>query len=343
MTVPIGAAELTAAWLSEVLEVAVASVEVTPVGTGQTGSSHRVTVAYGEPTGLPTTFVAKLGAQDPEVRSRVAHGYRAEVAFYERIASTVRVPVPRCFASRISDDGTTFVLLLEDLAPAQQGDQIAGCTPDVVLAGARALAGLHAPRWCDPTWKQLDVLTFPLVDEESAPGMGDLVRLATDVFLATLGERLDEADRLLLDGIPERIPAWLLQRPDRFALLHGDYRLDNLMIGPAGEVTVVDWQTLAVGLPARDLAYWVTTSVEPAVRREVERAAVAAYHSRLEVAGYDLADCEEDYRLGQLQVPLIATLGWAFTTQTERGAEMMTAMVRRSCAALRDLGTLEGA
>ena len=47
--------------------------------------------------------------------------------------------------------------------------------------------------------------------------------------------------------------------------------LDNLMLGPDGSVTVVDWQTLTVGLPGRDLAYWITTSVSPDLRREVER------------------------------------------------------------------------
>ena len=148
-------------------------------------------------------------------------------------------------------------------------------------------------------------------------------------------------DRETLDAVPAKIPAWLLASPERFALLHGDYRLDNLMLAPDGSVTVVDWQTLAVGLPARDLAYWITTSVEPEVRRTVEHQAISTYHEKLAVPGYDLATCEEDYRLGQLHVPLIATLGWAFTTQTARGGDMMLAMVRRSCAALRDLGTLE--
>lgn len=340
MTVPVGPGDLTVDWLTEALGVPVASVAVTAVGTGQTGSSHRVVVTYDETTDLPVSFVAKLGAEDPEVRARVAHGYRAEVAFYDRIAPTVDVPVPRCFASRITEDGTVFALLLEDLAPAEQGDQIAGCTTDVVLAGAKALAGLHGPRWCDPTWKDLDVLSLPLVDEQSAPGMGDLVRMATDVFLSTLGDRMSPADRETLDAVPAKIPAWLLATPERFALLHGDYRLDNIMLSPT-RVTVVDWQTLAVGLPARDLAYWITTSVEPSARKAAEAQAISAYHARLGVDGYDLSTCEEDYRLGQLHVPLIATLGWAFTTQTERGADMMLAMVRRSCAALRDLGTLE--
>ena len=38
---------------------------------------------------------------------------------------------------------------------------------------------------------------------------------------------------------------------------------------------------------------------------------------------------------------LIATLGWAFTTQTERGGRMMLAMVERSCRAIRDLKTFD--
>ena len=210
----------------------------------------------------------------------------------------------------------------------------------MVLTGARALAGLHGPRWCDPTWKDLDVLTIPLVTEESAPGMGDLARMATDTFLSTLGSRLADEDRATLDAFPSAVPGWLLACPERFALLHGDFRLDNLMLAPNGSVTVVDWQTLCVGLPARDLAYWVTTSVEPELRREVEARAIAAYHQALGVADYDLATCEADYRLGQLHTLLIATLGWAFTTQTERGGDMMLAMVRRACVAIRDLEVL---
>jgi aminoglycoside phosphotransferase (APT) family kinase protein len=270
----------------------------------------------------------------------VAHGYRAEHAFYERIAATVEVPVPAVYASALSDDATQVVLLMEDLAPAVQGDQLAGTSLDVVLAGARALAGLHAPRWCDPTWKDLDVLTMPLATEDSARGMGELVRLATDTFLDSLGPRMTEEDRQTLDAFPKAVAEWLLQTPERFTLLHGDFRLDNVMLHPDGTLKVVDWQTLAVGLPARDLAYWVTTSLSAGDRRAGEATAVAAYHAALGVDGYSLAQCEEDYRAGQLHTLLITTLGWAFTTQTERGGRMMLAMVERACAAVRDLGVL---
>lgn len=337
-SVPDGITGVTDSWLAEALVLDVVSVTATAVGTGQTGSSHRLNVLLAD--GTERTYVAKTGAEDPEVRGRVAHGYRAEVVFYRDIAPTVDVPVPTIHASAITEDGTQFVLLMDDLSPATQGDQIAGTTADVVLAGARALAGLHGPRWCDPTWKDLEVLTLPLSTAESAPGMGDLARMATDTFLGTLGPRMTEQDRATLDAFPAAVPAWLLDRPERFALLHGDFRLDNLMLHPDGGVTVVDWQTLTVGLPARDLAYWITTSVSPELRREVEREAVAAYHQDLGVPGYDLETCFDDYRVSQFHTLLIATLGWAFTTQTERGGDMMLAMVGRACAAIRDLEVL---
>lgn len=334
VTVPDGIAGVTADWLTEALGRPVSSVSVSPIGTGQTGCTYRLALDDG------STLVAKTGAEDPEVRARVAYGYRAELAFYRDIAPTLDVPVPTVHAAVATEDCSQFVLLMDDLAPAVQGDQIAGTTPEVVVEGARGLAGLHGPRWCDPAWRDLDVLTMPLVDEQSAQGMGDLARMAADTFLATLGPRLSPEDKDTFDAFPAAVPDFLLARPERFSLLHGDYRLDNLMLHPYGGVTVVDWQTLTVGLPARDLAYWVTTSLAPEDRRTTEARAVAAYHSALAVEGYDLATAEEDYRAGQLHTLLIVALGWAFTTQTERGGEMMTVMAQRSCAALRDLGVL---
>jgi hypothetical protein len=41
-----------------------------------------------------------------------------------------------------------------------------------------------------------------------------------------------------------------------------------------------------------------------------------------------------------LQGPLVATFGCAFGTRSERGDRMFATMVARSCAAIRELGTL---
>jgi aminoglycoside/choline kinase family phosphotransferase len=341
---------LTSEWLTDALEqaghhgVRVTDVSVEEIGTGQTGASFRMHVSFADRTDLPSTFVAKLPADDAAVRERVALGYRAEVAFYDTVAATVRVPVPQCFVSAISPDAQSFVLILEDLAPARQGDQLVGCTRAQALVGVQALAGLHGPRWCDPAWHAFGATALPTANEALAKGLGDVARMATDMFVERLGGRLSEADRQTLGAYPERIPTWLLAYPQRFSLLHGDYRLDNLMFTPDNSsVVVVDWQTLSVGLPARDLAYFVGTSLPTDNRAEHEHALVKAYHSALldfGVCDYPLETCFDDYRIGMLQAPLIATLGAAFSATTERGDEMMLVMLERTCEAIRSLGTL---
>ena len=81
----------------------------------------------------------------------LAGAYRGEVSFYADLAATVAVVVPRCHYAAIRAGTGEFTLLLEDLAPAEQGDQLAGCTAAQARAAVVNLAGLHGPRWCDPT------------------------------------------------------------------------------------------------------------------------------------------------------------------------------------------------
>ena len=121
--------------------------------------------------------------------------------------------------------------------------------------------------------------------------------------------------------------------------------LDNLLYDPAHtQVTVVDWQTLGVGLPARDLAYFTATSLLPDNRAGAERGLVESYHSALlshGVRDYGIETCWRDYRLAMLQVPLITTLGYAFSAATDRGDDMVLVMLERGGRAIRELGTLE--
>ena len=267
LAIPRGPADVTPEWLTAVLRTDVRAVQVTPIGTGQTGATYRLAVEYGLPsTDLPTTFAIKLSSQDDAVRERVALGYRSEHAFYTEVADEVRVPLPRHYHCEISTDGGDFVLLLADLAPAVQGDQIRGCTPAEADLGVRALAGLHGPTWCDPRWTDFPGVVMSVASEDAIKGLGDIAVLATTMTLERLGARMTAQDRETAAEAMSLATRWLMADRDRFALLHGDYRLDNLLFDPdRTRVTVVDWQTLGVGLPARDLAYF--TGHQPASRR----------------------------------------------------------------------------
>jgi len=337
--------EVSAEWLAQVLGTDVTAVQITPVGTGQTGATYRVAAQYGSTTALPPSFVVKLPAQEQAVRERVSLSYRSEHAFYTEVADTLDVPLPRCYHCAMADDGAQFVLLLADMAPAEQGDQIRGCTTVEAALAVSALAGLHGPRWCDPAWLNFAGTVMPRPDEAGARGLGDITVLAVQTTLEKLGSRMSAQDRDTVEESGALIADWLLGAPDRFSLLHGDYRIDNLLFDPQRtEVTVVDWQTLAVGLPARDLSYFLATSLQPADRAAAERALVDAYHDALiarGVTGYDREMCWQDYRFGMLQVPLITTLGFAFSAATERGDDMALTMLERGSQAIRALGTLE--
>jgi hypothetical protein len=346
LNIPRRPEDVTPSWLGSVLGADVDAVAVTPIGTGQTGATYRVAATYATTTDLPTSFAIKLSAQDDAVRERVALGYRSEVEFYSKVADHVRIPVPKSFHHDISPDGADVVLLLDDMAPAVQGDQIAGCSHDEARLAVEALAGLHGPSWCRPEWTTLSAIVMPKPgDAEAAKGLGEVSKMAAGIVVDRLGASITPEDQETLIAAMSLVTPWLLAEPDRYALMHGDYRLDNMLFDPQRtRITVVDWQTVGVGLPARDLAYFTATSLDPAVRAEIERDLVEHYHRALTgygVADYDLDTCWNDYRLGVVQAPLLVALGTAFASTTERGDDMMLAMLSRGCRAIRELGSLD--
>jgi len=351
MSIPRYPDDVTREWLSTVLNrsdarATLSDVHVAAIGTGQTGATYRVSVTYVEnPCRLPDTFVIKLPAQDDTVRDRVAIGYRSECAFYTGVADRVRVPTPQCFYCEISDDALDYALLLADQAPAVQGDQIAGCGEREAREVVKALAGLHGPSWCDARWLDFPGIAFARPDVASAGGLGEVARMSVEITLDKLGDRMSAADRETFAAAMDLTTPWLLAEHDRFALLHGDYRLDNLLFFPdTADVTVVDWQTLGVGLPARDLAYFTATSLKPDLRASIERDLVDEYHRALlgyGVTDYDRETCWRDYRLGTLQALLISALGFAFASATDRGDDMVLTMLARGCQAVRELSTID--
>ncbi len=336
---PVSAARVTELLRAAGHDVVVDAVHAEPVGTGQMGAGYRLTLDVpGDRGALPDTIVAKVAVGSPEKRVIAAGAYRTEVRFYRRVASTVAIRTPACWGSWISDDATDFVLLLEDLAPRVQGDQLAGCTADQAVAAAVNLAGLHGPRWNDPDLRESGDLEAVAADSASA--LGEVLAPMNELFFAHFGDRFGAQHRAVFDRTAEVAGDWLLGRSERSGPVHGDYRLDNLLFAPDGsDVAAVDWQTVSLGLPARDLAFFCSTGLEPGLRRDCEDAVLRAYHRALVdfgVDGYDFDECADDYAYSMLQGVLIIVLGWAVAEKTERGDAMFATMTDRVCAAIAD-------
>lgn len=332
--------ELTPHWLSAALGRTVIAVDATAVGTGQMGSCYRLRLT-GDP-GLPTTVLAKLTTTDAGTREFLAGSYGTEVGFYRDLAASVAVDIPTCSYAGIGEKGV-FTLLLEDLAQSEPGDQIRGCTPEQARDAIVNLAGLHGPRWSDPTL--LDVATLSLPTKTDGDLMDETFPGAIELTLELLGDQVSTEDAATLRALAPLVGRWVASRPTPYALVHGDYRLDNLLFPPDGPgVRAVDWQSVSLGLPARDVAYFLGTGLTALDRRAHEQDLIAAYHAALAdhgVTGYSFEQCWDDYCYGMLQVPLIIGYGCAYAaSRTERGDRMFAVMIERGCAAIRELGTI---
>lgn len=341
--------EVSAAWMSTALSAAgrpvrIAALGYERIGTGQTGACYRFHLEHADDA--PRTVILKTAAGSPEQRARVRRGYRAEVFFYQQLLQRAKIHTPRCWHAAISDDALTFALLLSDAAPAVPGAQERGCGEDEAADALRNLAGLHAAFWNSPILAE--EAAWLAMEPARAEVLARTHAVATDQFLTRYAAELSAEEAEVLRRATALIHGWLLAGEGPRTVLHGDYRLDNLLFPPhgAGPVLAVDWQTLDVGLPGRDLAYFLATALESEDRRRLETSLLQAYHDQLRahgLQGYSLEACRLDYRRGMLQAPFITMIG-CFLATGERSAaadRMFLSMARRAIHAIQDLEVLE--
>ena len=124
------------------------------VGTGQIGDSIRFQLDY-ERRGddAPASLVGKFPSAGEESRATggaALGNYIREVRFYQRrLAPTALIHTPRCYFTDVDEATSEFVLMMEDLAPAEQGDQLRGVTLAQARLAVIEAAKLHASHWGD--------------------------------------------------------------------------------------------------------------------------------------------------------------------------------------------------
>lgn len=319
--------------LSAVLGAQVdAVVGVDRIGTGQMSRNFRLRL---EGSG-PESVVIKVPADDPSTRELGAGAYAREVHFYAEISDRIPSGVARCHHHAISTDGTRFLLVLDDLSPARQGDQIAGCSVSEARAALTNLAGIHASVW------QHELLGDPRLERSDSASLNLIFPVALDEFSRRYRDRLAPGTLELFEAFRHRVGAWSTAVDLPISLVHGDYRLDNLLFTD-DRVAAVDWQTAAAGPPARDLAYFLGNSLTIDDRRDHEQPLIEHYRSVLVERGvdYPLDDLAVDYARGAWLGPLVTVVGAFVATRTDRGDEMFVAMADRSAAQLVDWGSPE--
>ncbi len=340
---PTGAVDLTPEWLTAALaDVAdgavVGDVEARKIGTGQVADSVRLTLTWDRPTSAPTAVVAKVpaAAEDSRAAAAATRTYLREAAFYQELADTVGVHRPHCWYAAHDPVTDDYAVLLADLAPAEQGDQITGCTVDEAASVIPELAALHAPRWGDAALLDIDWLDRP-TGERSAESEAFFGVLAAG-FTERYDDRVEPEVATLIERLLPRLPEYQANAPEPWTVVHGDFRLDNLLFG-GDRVAVLDWQTVRLGPSMSDVAYFLGSALQPADRAAHEESLVRDYHARMTAAGVDLSwdDCWSGYRLRGIDGLLMGIFASMLVTRTDRGDDMFMAMVNRHGRQLLDL------
>lgn len=351
-------------------DASVSSFESTTLGEGEgfIGDLTRVTLTYdGAANDAPASLIAKFPTDLAANRQmgEMFGLYEHEIHFYNELADEVPVRKPAHYFSAMdpapgaagvikailnllptgivlrlmgplsrAGGSRRFVVLIEDLAPARVGDQVAGLTVEEAELALGNLAKMHAHFWNDPRLEEIDWIE-PLNND---------ARIQQGLFKQSLPGFLEEFKEILPDRAIE-MAEWLVDHGvellDRlsgrpYTMLHGDFRPDNLFFGDGKTdfpLAVIDWQSPTRASGPYDVAYFIGWSINEEDHGAID-GLIEGYHAALVengVSGYSLDRCKRDYLLGQLMVLhrgifLIGQLDLSH----ERGRALVDATLKRT-------------
>jgi hypothetical protein len=342
VTIPGSVDQVTAAWLSGVLDASISTVEVVDAHSGTTG---RAVIRVEGDSAVPDTLFVKLQPFDAEQReflSMVGLGV-SEAKFYAAVGSELPVRVPRVWHAAFDEADDSFVMVLEDLAAsgcrftsAEDDDVV-----DVASSLVEELAKLHAAYWGqDLPWLGIHALSPAVTEEQqAAAAMGAaLVQSAVEQFGAAMPAAFGEMADVYVAH--HRAIGALWNEGER-TLIHGDDHIGNLFVD-RGRTGFYDWAIASQYPGMRDVAYFLCTSLPTDARRAEEQGLIASYRSGLAEGGVDLdeATTNEQYRLFAVYAWIAATTTAAMGSKWQP-AEVAMRATERTTQALVDLEVLD--
>jgi len=357
--VPVTMDDITPEWLTAALraggkagDCTVTAIEKVTIGQGVgiLGELARLTPAYSSGgSTAPKTLIAKIPTADPGGRgiAEMLGFYEKEVRFYDEVGDRIGVRTAHSYFTGRDPENVRYVILMEDLGGLQLGDQVAGASAEECLVLMHQMAKLHARWWGSPDLETLEWLPY---------GNAPMLKLSALAYAQSLEPAVEKfGDRMT--GAQIEMAGKFLPRmnpiQDNFAaapvtLCHGDLRLDNVFWGSpdnSSPVTLVDWQIAIKARGPYDIGYFMSQSVDPAIRAANEESLVREYHRALAANGvqdYTFDRCWDDYRIATmycLAYPLISA--GSIDVANERGAALVSKMLYRSLSAITDLKAYE--
>ena len=321
-----------------VLEV---ELEIIGTGIGFVGEVYRCHLSWdANRSDLPASMIIKVPSSIPANRG-LGEGmqlYEREILAYQELSGEMGLPMPKLFYAVMDDDPTPwldkvieflftylpiggiswvtvqflklaaknpqlrrYLLIIEDIVDARPPSQVGGGSLDDAIVALTALAEFHAAHWMSE--KSVGISSRIWSMDRLPKVWQASYRRNRDDFLSNFGNLIEDEKIRQLDQAQIDIPKLLkpLGEPP-WTLLHGDYRLDNILYRPDGSLVVIDYQILSKGRPGWDVGYFITTALTPEHKDE-ETVMLEHYHQVLCTAGvsdYPFSTLLEDVRLTKL-------------------------------------------
>ena len=233
-------------WLEAYVEGFSAPFELKKFPSGQSNPTYRITAASGEYVLRRKPFGQLLPS---------AHAVDREYRLLAALAP-LDFPVPEPLA--LCDDPDVIGAIFYVMELARGRSYANGALPDFDPATRRAMYDQLVDTLAD----------LHTIDPEAA-GLGDFGRSGNyferQVMRWTRQYRDSETDYIpemerLVAFLPETIP-----EQSRMSIVHGDYRIDNVMFDGDGTLTaVLDWELATLGDPLADFSYLAMQWAMPA-------------------------------------------------------------------------------
>jgi Ecdysteroid kinase-like family len=229
--------------------------------------------------------------------------YELEVRFYRDLLPHLPdLSTPTCHFAELDEATGAFTLVLEDLSGGTRpGDVLEESTDDECSAVLAELAHLQGASWNSPTTAAMPWLADP----ERTIQVFDSMPAGLEPWLNRFGHALEPQQVTLFESLIPQAGKWIRSWAGPSVVQHGDLRADNILfsLDPVPRATLLDFQTVRLGPPGMDPAYFLGSSLSTEARRSAERPLLAEFHHRLiatGVADFDFNDCFHAYREGAL-------------------------------------------
>ena len=282
--------EISAGWLSAVLDADIRGVTLADAHEGTTGRGVLVLdVAPG--SRLPSSLFVKLPPGDEAQRAFVVSSGmgRREALFYQQLAREVPVRVPRCYHADTDDPGEHYIMLLEPLQAS--GCSFRNASTRYSLAYLEAMmeqfALLNAAYWNSPRFAtDLAWLEPP----RQHPIGVSLVERALSRHGAAQPPVFRELAELYLSHTDAIHALW---NRGVATLVHGDAHDGNLFMD--GDTPgFLDWALVARAPAMRDVGYFLAATLQPK-DREYLLPLLDSYRDGLLAAGVAAPSAQEIY------------------------------------------------